>query len=647
MGATIYDGGVTFRVWAPNANSVSVTGSFNGWNPQSNYLAPEGDGWWSGDATEARVNDQYKYVIDGWLWKVDPRAKDVVSSVGNGIIVDSRFDWIPFTAPTWNNMVIYEMHIGTFNDSPGGRPGNWQSAIAKLDHLQAMGINAIEVLPVAEFPSDFSWGYNPVNLYAPESAYGSPEDMREFINECHKRDIAVLLDVVYNHVGPTDLDNSLWRFDGSGAENMGGIYFYENQNRYTPWGDTRLNYFTGEVRSFIRDNIMHWLNEYNVDGFRWDGTAYIRTISNSGDNIPEGWSLMQWINNEIDIANSNKISIAEDMQNNEWLTKTTGGGGAGFDSQWDAGFHHKVVDAIQTANDSDRNMWEVKNAITNYYNGTATQRVIYTESHDEVGILSGNARVPEEIWVGNASSWFSKKRSTLGAGIAFTSPGIPMLFMGQEFLEDGAWHDNDPLDWSKATTYIGIKSLYTDLISLRKNIAKTSRGLSGNNVNVFHVNDTDKVIAWHRWDKGGFGDDVVIVANFSAQGYSSYNIGMPRGGKWHVRFNSDWQGYDPSFNNWISHDTIAYGGSMHGLNYNASIGLGPYTMVILSQGNSPDINNDKEINIDDFALLASQWQTDSGYADWNESCDLNDSGKVDMIDFSILLSYWLEGAKTN
>ena len=174
------------------------------------------------------------------------------------------------------------------------------------------------------------------------------------------------------------------------------------------------------------------------------------------------------------------------------------------------------------------------------YNGDAIQRVIYTESHDEVA--NGHARVPEEIWPGNAGSWFSRKRSTLGAALVFTAPGIPMIFQGQEFLEDKYFRDNVPLDWSKLKTYAGIQLLYRDLIRLRRNWFNQTRGLRGQQLNVHHVNNADKVIGFHRWENGGPGDDVVVVANFANRSYDSYALGFPRAGQWRVRFNSDWQG---------------------------------------------------------------------------------------------------------
>ncbi|MEE9294415.1 MAG: alpha-amylase family glycosyl hydrolase [Phycisphaerae bacterium] len=581
MGSIPYSGGSAFRVWAPNGSDVSVAGEFNSWSATANPLASEAGGNWSVDVDGPAIGDEYKYVIDGTLWKIDPWAGEVTNSVGNSVITDDTpYNWSSFTTPGWHEMVIYEMHVGTFNDSPGGVPGTWQSATQKLDHLQTLGVNVVEVMPICEFAGDFSWGYNPAHPFAPESIYGSPTDMKDFIDGCHQRGIAVLIDVVYNHWGPSDLD--LWQFDGWSENNMGGIYFFQDWRASTPWGDTRPDYGRNEVRSYIRDNAMYWLTDFNADGLRWDSTVNIRTQNNGGGgDIAEGWSLMQWINDEIDAEVSWKISIAEDLQNNESLTKTTGAGGAGFDSQWDSEFVHPIRAAVITANDSDRNMFSVRDAITHKYNNDHIQRVIYTESHDEVA--NGKSRVPEEIWPGNAASWYSKKRSTLGAGVVFTSPGVPMIFQGQEFLEDGFFADTDPIDWSKATTFSGIVDLYGDLISLRRNLGGVTAGLRGNNVNVHHINDTDKVIGYHRWDNGGPKDDVVIVANFSNQGFTSYNLGFPRGGTWRVRFNSDWDAYDSSFGNWNSSDTTANSGPKDGMNYNANVGIGPYTIIVLSQ----------------------------------------------------------------
>lgn len=583
MGAMPYATGTAFRVWAPNATAVKVAGTFNGFSGTATPLVSEGNGNWSRSVDGALIGHEYKYVITHAgvdNWRVDARAADVTNSVGNSVIADLGHTWVnSFSMPGWNELVIYEMHIGTYNDAPGGNPGTWQSAIAKLDHIQNLGVNAVKVMPVAEFAGDWSWGYNPGHPFAPESVYGTPKDMKAFVDAAHGRGIAVILDVVYNHWGPSDL--ALWNYDGPSLGN-GGIYFFSDWRKSTPWGDTRPDYGRGEVRTYIRDNALYWLNEYRVDGLRWDSTVNIRTQNNGGGgDIADGWTLMQWVNNEIDAAAPWKISIAEDLQGNEFITKTTGAGGAGFDSQWDSGFVHPIRTAVITGNDADRNMYAVKDAVQRYYNGSHTQRVIYTESHDEVN--NGRSRVPEEIWPGNAASWFSKKRSTLGAALVFTSPGVPMIFQGQEMLEDGFWSDTDPIDFAKATTHSGIVAMYRDMIRLRRNWYNNTRGLRGNNCNVFHVNNTNKVIAFHRWESGGVGDDVVVVANFGNTGYSSYNIGFPQGGTWNVRFNSDWNGYSGDFSNWNAYNTTANAGAKDGLGYNGNVGIGPYTVIILSR----------------------------------------------------------------
>ena len=206
---------------------------------------------------------------------------------------------------------------------------------------------------------------------------------------------------------------------------------------------------------------------------------------------------------------------------------------------------------------------------------------LYTESHDEVA--NGQARVPEQIWPGNADSWYARKRSTLGAALVFTAPGIPMLFQGQEFLEDQWFRDTDPLDWQKKQTFAGIFALYRDLVAIRRNRDGGFRGLQGQNVNVFHVNNHGKAVAFHRWDLGGPGDDVVVVANFANRTYDSYSIGLPHAGLWRVRFNSDWQGYSDDFANTAGYDTVAGPPGQDGLAHRANVGLGPYSALILTQ----------------------------------------------------------------
>jgi 1,4-alpha-glucan branching enzyme len=594
MGALPFAGGAVFRLWAPFATNVSVAGSFNGWSTTADPLTHEGNGYWSVDASGAKLDDQYKFVLTSpfsnhLLWKNDPYARAMTNSVGNSIIAKTDHAWttIGFSTPPWNELVIYQLHVPTFRFDSGNRNarGTFDTVASNLDYLVELGINAIQLLPADEFPADISWGYNPAAIFAIEESYGGPSGLRRLVDAAHQRGIAIIFDVVYNHLGPDDLD--LWQFDGWNQNGHGGIYFYNNWRMTTPWGSTRPDYGRGEVRQFLRDNVLYWLEQNRCDGLRFDATGWIRNVwgrdSDPGSDIPDGWSLLQWMNDEVRNRLPWKITIAEDMHDNEWITKPASAGGAGFCAQWGAGFLHRVRDAMVGGDDSRRDMEALRGAIEQRFNGNAFQRVIYTESHDEVAARTGKARVPEHIWPGNADSYFSQKRSTLGAALLLTAPGIPMLFMGQEFLEWGAWSDDRELDWSKLNRFAGIRALYRDLIRLRRNWFDTTAGLKGHQVNVHHVNHTDKVIAFHRWDRGGPRDDVIVITNFADRAYQDYRIGLPRAGLWRVRFNSDWTGYSAAFRGISSYDAWSSAAGRDGMPCEAGFGLGPYTCVILSQ----------------------------------------------------------------
>ena len=195
--------------------------------------------------------------------------------------------------------------------------------IDKLPYLQYLGINAIEIMPIAEFAGDYSWGYNPAHPYAVTRTYGGREAFRQLVQAAHDLGIAVIVDVVYNHFGPEDL--SLWQFDGWQQNGKGGIYFYNDWRSTTPWADTRPDYGRQEVRQYIRDNALMWLEEFQVDGLRWDATAWIRNAyGHEGDtttDVQEGWDLMRWINDEIDLRQRWTLSIAEDLRGNAAITR--------------------------------------------------------------------------------------------------------------------------------------------------------------------------------------------------------------------------------------------------------------------------------------------------------------------------------------
>jgi 1,4-alpha-glucan branching enzyme len=191
--------------------------------------------------------------------------------------------------------------------------------------------------------------------------------------------------------------------------------------------------------------------------------------------------------------------------------------------------------------------------------------------------------VPEDIWPGKVSSWFSKKRSTLGGALVFTAPGIPMIFEGQELLEDHWFQDTVPIDWSRVEDEHGILGMYRDLIALRRNLSGVTKGLCGQNVHVYHFDDGAKIIAFHRWDKQGPNDSVVVVVNMKNQSCDDYTIGLPRAGLWKARFNSDSYNYGPNFANHPTSDVVTLEEKVDGLPCSGKISIGPYTVVMFSQ----------------------------------------------------------------
>lgn len=584
MGAVVHPNGVSFRVWAPNAEVVFVVGDFNEWDSEATPLTNEGNGYWSVDVVEAKAEQNYKYRLCtpfGEFLRNDPYAKQLTNSVGNSIIMDTTFEWEndhDFVMPNFNEMVIYELHIGTFNVKEDGKLGDFYGAIERLKYLKALGINAIEIMPITEFPGGFSWGYNPAHPFAVESEYGGVVGLKEFVKAAHKYGIAVIIDVVYNHFGPTDMD--LWQFDGWHEDNMGGIYFYNDWRSKTPWGDTRPDYGRPEVRQYIRDNALYWLEEFHIDGLRMDMIPYIRNVNadgNPNNDLQEGYSLIQWINSEIKSKFcGKKFTVAEDLHSLNSITAPIENGGLGYSSQWTAEFIHPIRDEIIKMNDDDRNMDVIAQVLTHKYNHDVFERVIYTESHDEVS--NGKARVVQEIaGQEDVNTWFAKKRSTLGAALMLTAPGTPMIFQGQDILEDSWFQDTDPIDWSRISEFKGITKLYRDLIYIRLNKAGFSRGLTGQHIEILKADNENKVIAYHRWMDCGVNDSIVVVMNFSQKPVENYLLNFPSEGEWINRFNSDWEGYNSEFDNQESSNAYTNQENI------ASISIGAYSVLIYSK----------------------------------------------------------------
>ena len=577
LGVTLHSGEAEFRVWAPFAKNVSLSGTFTPDEPL--LMNNENDGYWSLTVKDIEIGQQYRYLIEtdhGIIEKNDPRARAITSSDnGFSVIVDEEFDWgdSHFTPIPKEKQIIYELHVGTFNRLDAATPGTFETAIGKLDYLQSLGINMIELMPVTSMAYSNGWGYAPNYIFSVESMLGGRFGLLSFIKACHERGIGVILDVVYNHFfGDTDL----WQYDGWSENGRGGIYFYNDERGDTPWGG-RPDYGRPEVRQFILDNVTMWLQEYRLDGLRVDSTIYMRNtegIDNDPEHdIPEAWQLMSDITTLAHKLNPQALIIAEDCAASDFISKPTSESGAGFDAQWELGFPHALRDAL--AIHGNPTLASVRYELLRYYNGNAYEMVVFSDSHDTAA--NGSVRLNEAITPDHADSLPARQKALLASAVTLTAPGIPMLLQGSEFMQGGSFNDWQALDWERTEAYKGIVTANQHLIALRMNQHGNTAGLSGPSTNVFHQDDTNLVIGYHRWAMGGPKDDVMIIANFSHEALHDYRLQLPVPGHWIVRFNSTWKGYSPDFHEYLF-DEITTSDSG-----DAVITLPPFCVIIASQ----------------------------------------------------------------
>jgi 1,4-alpha-glucan branching enzyme len=573
-GATPYSGpggtGVTFRTWAPNASSANVAGSFNGWSTLTLPLQFESAGVWSRDVPGALPGQPYKFIINGSTWRRDPYSRQIESSgTRNSVIVDpSSFNWgtNSFVMPPANELVIYEMHVGAFYDPVpnDGQVGQYTNVVQKLDHLVNLGINAIELMPISEFPTSTSWGYNLSYPFAIESSYGTPDQLKSLIKACHDRGIAVLMDVVHNHWGDDSDDWSLWQYDGWSTNGYGGVYFYSQPNLCCTWWGPRPDYSRPQVRDYILNNFRMYKKDYRIDGFRWDAPKFmLYTDDTLAIPVPDGSNVINYVINTISNEFPGTFNIAEDIK-----------GVVGFDSHWDMSYQGTIQGIMSLGDDNSRNMNTLAGAIN-----SDPKRIVYTESHDTTGDLNAWAvRFPKAVDGGDAESYYARKRSTLASLITLTSPGTPMIWQGQEMLETNLFSDARSLNWSRTNTFSYITELYRDVIHLRRNLTGVSAGLSGSGCGVFLLSNSDKMIGYRRYDPERPDQDVVVIANLRNLNRANYPVQFPAAGTWYVHVNTDSMEYGPDYEGIGNQQVVASGNPPM-----AQVNVGRYSALIMSQ----------------------------------------------------------------
>ena len=416
----------TFKVWAPRVKTLAVQ-----LGEAQHPLTPGKNGLWTADVDAAGPGDRYGFVLDSADPIPDPRSSFQPDGVnGPSQIVDqAAFTWQDrfWQSPPLSSAIIYELHIGTFTPA-----GTYLSTIERLDYLVELGITHVELMPVAEFPGSAGWGYDGVDLFAPHHVYGTPDELKALVNACHNKGLSVILDVVYNHLGPAG--NYLERF---------GPYFTDAYN--TPWGSAVNFDHEGsvETRNFFIDNALMWLRDYHFDGLRLDAVhAY---YDHSAIHFLE--QLSRAVNALSAHLGRYFFLIAESDLNDPRVVTSLDAGGFGIDAQWSDDFHHALHTVLTGETkgyyEDFGSLTDLAKSLTTpfVYNGIESPHrtrihgksvgdlngchfLAYSQNHDQVGNRAKGERLYQLV---------SPGRARIAAALVLTSPYVPMLFQGEEF----------------------------------------------------------------------------------------------------------------------------------------------------------------------------------------------------------------------
>ncbi|RJR19717.1 MAG: malto-oligosyltrehalose trehalohydrolase [Nitrospiraceae bacterium] len=432
IGAVYRSGMCTFTVWAPFLKKVELKVV----SPVQNVYPMEnnGTGYWKTELNNVTPGMRYFYRLNGELDRPDPASQFQPEGVHgpSGIIDHGAFKWEDrkWAGLPLSTMIMYELHVGAFTTE-----GTFDAVIPRLDGLYELGINAIEIMPVAQFPGERNWGYDGTYPFAVQHSYGGPEGLKRLVNECHKKGISVILDVVYNHLGPEG--NYLWDY---------GPYFTSKYR--TPWGEA-INYddaHSNEVRNYFIENALHWFGNYHIDALRLDAIHGITDMSAH----PFLLELAERTGEFSAHAGRKFYLIAESDLNDSRVISPARSGGYGLDAQWCDDFHHCIHTLLTGEKDgyyidfgkmdqlaaSIRNGFAYSGQYSEYRKRNqgnpsadrpAEQFTVFSQNHDQVG----NRMLGERL-----SAIVTFESLKLAAGTVLLSPFIPLLFMGEEYAED-------------------------------------------------------------------------------------------------------------------------------------------------------------------------------------------------------------------
>ena len=557
LGARVHEtegvAGVLFAVWAPNAERVSVVGEFNHWDGRAHPMRVHGNGVWELFIPDLAAGELYKFEVrarngDVFL-KTDPYGRQFELRPQTAAIIAqpddfewTDFEWIAARAERdWLHapMSIYEVHLGSWQRGSEGELLNYRELAKRLvAHVQDLGFNYIELMPITEHPFDLSWGYQATGYYAPTSRFGTPEDFRWFVDYCHAHDIGVILDWVPAHF-PKDA-HALARFDGT------ALYEHEDPRlgEHLDWSTLIFNFGRNEVKNFLVSSALFWLEEYHLDGLRVDAVASMLYLDYSRtDWIPNkhgGRENLEAIDflRELNIITHEQVPgsliMAEESTSWPQVTKPTYLGGLGFDLKWNMGW---MNDTLRYMKEDPIHRQYHQDSLTFSMLYAFTENFLLPFSHDEVthGKRSLLYRMPGDEW-----QRFANLR--LLYTYMFTHPGKKLLFQGCEFAQGEEWNSAEVLDWYvlEYPLHQGVQSLVRDLNTLyHADTSLHSQDFDWQGFEWIDCHDApNSVLIYQR--KAAVGDGHVVVAlNFTPVPRQDYRIGVPQAGAYREVFNSD------------------------------------------------------------------------------------------------------------